>query len=1326
MLLTIYDKAGTKRADVAVNDSSTQSKEVQGDNVLSLSFSYYAFLPLDVNDYTDYLGERYWLTERYTPKQVSDGEWEYNLKLYGIESLIKRFLVLETTDGDTNPLFTLTATPREHVAMVVKAINDGMGHITDWKTGTVEGTELITIDYEGMYCDEALKAIAEKAGGKVEWWVEGQTVNVCRCEHGEEITLGYGKGLTSLERDTSNTAKFYTRLFPVGSTRNIDAEKYGSPRLMLPGGRKYIEQGVEEYGIYDHYEQDAFSGIFPRRVGTVSSVRSEEVADDEGNKFTVYYFRDGELDFDPNLYELAGETKRVSFQTGDLAGLGESDDHYFEVNYDSAAREFELITIWPYDDDTQLPGGKLVPRAGDTYILWNIRMPDEYYRLAEEEFAVAVDEYNRDHWLDIAAYKAPTDPVYIEEHGIDLFVGRRVKLESRKYFPEKGYRQSRITKISRKVNEPGQMDIEISDALQVGKFDKVTDSIGALKSYTKSKTEGAALPDIIRSWDKTLPTDNNLFSARRSQKEFLSKNQPDTAKESIRFLKGVSFGEAAGGKPCGIVDGEGNAEYLTAVIRELLRSTEFVDGLTGEGWQLWIDQLTGLTNLTVDKVTARQSLVALELLIEKVRSVCGQLVVSAANGKIKDVVKQGDNYRIVFEQESGFVAHDLMRCAVTGGKKLKAYWVEVASVIAGGVLVPVSEFGGVKPEAGDECVLMGNTETPLRQNLISIAATEDGQPRIDILDGVKAKNFNGCLRCRLGKLDGIRSSAFPADKQPKGNGLYADNVWLKGTFVLMTGEDILTRFEITEGKIHSAVESLRKEIREEQSYLDNSSFADGMDKWKTGSKATLFTLGGRWIWANGGPYGTKPDGHAEIRTDGKVPYAYIRNSYIMQKLEDFRLVPEYRQTNSQGERVPGVVYLSFSYRVIKVGRLKIEFVNADKTGFENFNMFGHEEDLPVGGEKMFTLDGLWNGTGDFKLSFTGVIYISLLVFSTNKADALAYKYRTLFEQSDRLVKISAAVFDKDGNALKETGLVIKPEGSGLYAQDNTGKIALIGVSVEEEDEYGNTVSKIKLTADHIQLEGLVTANGNFKILEDGSIETTNGKFTGEIDSSKGKIGGFEIGNGRIGSVADSHGSGGGLAIYDDFFRVGGSKGYVMFGDDVIPSSAGGAFTAVGRIVNSAPNIYGNYGFDQANYGLFIDVTGGTKNYGISSNAALLAPAFINTKAKLLTFGSGNYTVDFSQHNIILMYYNEPNYSKVEVTLPSESSVAYKFGMSYLPTDFAAIVTFRVRPGSKNIILKGIYNHNEDLQNYEMASGDSVTVLITKADGFRYQILNHSS
>lgn len=1201
MLLTIYDKAGVKRADVAANDSSTQMKEVQGDNVLALSFTYYEHVVLDVNDYTDFMGERYWLTEKYAPKEKSEGEWEYDVKLYGIESLIGRFLVLETTDGDTNPLFTLTATPRDHVAMVVKAINDGMGNITDWKVGQVDGTDLIVIDYEGMYCDQALKEIAGKVGGKAEWWIEGQTVNVCRCEHGEEITLGYGKGLTSLERDTSNTSKFYTRLFPIGSSRNIDAEKYGNPRLMLPGKKKYVEVGVDEYGIYDHYEQAAFSGIYPRRVGTVSSVRSEEVEDEEGKAFTVYYFKDSGLDFDPNSYELAGETKHVSFQSGDLSGLGEGDDHYFDVNFDSATREFEIITIWPYGDDTQLPGGKLVPKAGDTYILWNIRMPDEYYRLAEEEFQKAVDDYNKGHWLDIASYKAPTDHIWIEEQEADLFVGRRVKLESTEYFPKDGSRKSRITKITRKVNLPGQMDLEISDALQVSKFDRVNDSIGELKSYTKAKAESSGLPDIIRSFDNTLPTDNNLFSAKRSQKEFLSKRHRDTAAEEIGFLKGASFGDYKAGESGGNVDGDGNAEFLTVVIRELLRSTRFVDGMFGEGWQIWIDKLTGLSNLTIDKITVRQTLVAMELLIEKVRSVGGQLVVSAANGKIKTVVRDGDNYRITFEQENTFVAHDLMRCAVFTGTELRGYWVEVSEGDTEGITVPVREFGGTDPKEGDECVLMGNTENPLRQNLISISATEDGQPRVDVLDGVNAKNFNGSLRCRLGNLDGIKDSAFPSNNQPHGNGLYGDNVYLKGTFILMTGEDILTRFEITEGKIQSAVEGLRSEVREEESFFDNTSFTDGMAGWISGYKAAILTFGGKWILASNKLLSSSENGNVEVIKTGKVPYVRITNSYIMQKNGDFRTIPDFKELNGDGLRIPGYVYLSFHYKVVEAGHLHIEFVNADKTGFENFNMFAYDGDLPVGGEKAFNHSGLWNGTGDFKLSFTGVIQVSLLVFSTDRTDALAYKYATFFDQSEKMIRIAAANFDKDGNVLEASSIITTAKynrlisvyfdeygelrnKSGLVTTANFSKLFAEGVGDNglvksadlkvyvKRDEFGDLVSGVTIRADQIELEGLVTANGYFKVLTDGSIETRNANISGIVKATSGKIGGFTIDSGRL--------------VW---------KGYDYFGNDsrslklgvsevstegVVDVSFGAATTgrfgvkAVGRTANSAA-IYGS-------------------------------------------------------------------------------------------------------------------------------------------------------
>lgn len=1314
MVLTIYDKYGTARTDISPGDGSTQQKEVQGDNVLTLSFTHYEHIPLDVNDYVDFEGERYWLTEKYAPAQKSGGEWSYDVKFYGIESLIKRFLVLETTDNNAEPVFTLTATPREHVAMVVKCINNGMGHTTDWKVGQVDGTDLIVIDYEGKYCDEALKEIAEKVGGSAEWWVEGQTVNICKCEHGEEITLGYGNGLTSLERDTGNTNKFYTRLFPIGSTRNIDAEKYGHSRLMLPGGRQYVELHTDEYGIYDHYEKDAFSGIYPRRTGEVSSVRSENVKDDDGNAFTIYYFKDDTLNFDPNDYELAGETKRVSFQDGELAGLGTDDDHYFEVNFDSKTREFEIITIWPYDDDTQLPGGKLVPKVGDHYILWNVRMPDEYYPIAEEEFLNAVEKYNAEHWKDISVYKAPTDHVWVEENNVVFYVGRRVRLVSDKYFPENGYRQSRITKITRKVNLPSQMDLEISDALQTGALDKVNDSIGELKNYTKSRTEGAALPDIIRSWDDTQPTDNNLFSARRSQQEFLSKKRNDRTKGRITFEQGVVFGQEENGR----VDGKGNADLLTLVVRELLRSANYGgSGMTDSGWQIGLDEDL-LSHLIVDKITVRRVMNVFELLINKVRSVGGQICVSAANGKIKTVREQGDYWHITFEQENTFVAHDLMRCQVFTGTSQKAYWVEVAGTANGGILVEKSEFETAQPEEGDECVLMGNTETANRQNLVLISASEDGHPRVDVLDGVNAKNLDHALRARFGNLNDIKDDRFPLDNQPKGNGLYADNVYLRGTFLLSTGEDIKTKLEITEGKVQSAIDSVRNDFLSEKGYLNNPTFTSGLEKWNSENETVFFLVGNKWIWANGNVLSKKGDG-ASVVTDMGRTVVRIRNKYILQKHGNLRYVPTF-PTNDEGQKEALPVYLTFFYRCAKVGTLKVRFENVDKTGFANFNSMEISEEIAeTEGYVQYTGNGLWNGTGDFRLEFDGDIYMYMLVLSTDKYEALTHRYRTLFEQSERLVKISAAVFDKDENMLEETGLITTSKVSGLYAIDGDGNL---------KSFVGAGQDGVKIKAANIQLEGLVTANENFKILEDGSIEAKNGKFIGEIESYKGTIGGFTIGNGRIGAEATQSGDGGSLAIYSNFFRVGGNSGYVMFGNDVIPGTAGGAFTATGRIVNEHPNTYGNYGFDQANYGLFIHVSGGTKNYGIWSNAALMAPSFVNTKAKILTFdpNSSTYTIDFSQANIILMYFKKDKSSGVEVTLPSESSVAEKFGLSELPEDFATIVTFRVRAGSLPITLDGIYDHNENLTNYKMAEGDSVTVLISKVDGFRYQILNHSS
>lgn len=592
-----------------------------------------------------------------------------------------------------------------------------------------------------------------------------------------------------------------------------------------------------------------------------------------------------------------------------------------------------------------------------------------------------------------------------------------------------------------------------------------------------------------------------------------------------------------------------------SVTSDSIRSAgQFVDGMLGAGFQLWKGE-DGRTYLTVDKLTVRQTMAVMELLIEKVRSVGGQICVSAANGRIKTVEESGEHYLITFEQENMFVQHDLVRCQTFTGKDMRSYWVEVDDVTEIGIVVAKEEFEGVEPKEGDECVLMGNTANTDRQNIVLISATEDGQPRVDVMDGVSGKTFDNALRARLGNLDGIKDDKFPADRQPRGNGLYADNAYMKGTFVLETGEDVKTRFEITEGKVQSAIDSVRNDFLSEKGYLNNPTFASGLEKWNSENETVFFLVGNKWVWANGAALSKKGDG-ASVVTDMGRKVVRIRNKYIRQKHENLRFVPTF-PTNGDGKKEALPVYLSFFYRCAKAGTLKIGFENVDKTGFADFNsMEVSEEIAATDGYVQYTCSGLWNGTGDFKLEFDGDIYLYMLVLSTDKIEALTYKYKTLFEQSERLVKISAAVYDKDERALQETGLMIQPEGTGIYIKDANGKLALIGVGVEETDAEGNKKTVIKLTADNIKLEGLVTANGYFKVKEDGSIEAVNGTFRGHVYAEGGAIGGFSIGNGHIGGADVIYNEDGtievkdtenGLFLYDDMIGFNDKGRQAIFG-----------------------------------------------------------------------------------------------------------------------------------------------------------------------------------
>lgn len=1315
MELKIYDKRNRLRTTLVPDSSSTHHEEVGGDDYLSVSLDSQECVTLELNDWTVWERRKFWCVETYTPKQTGRRKWTYSVKLYGAASLIKQALMLNTEDS---PVFSYTATAREHVALVVKNLNRWMGGITDWKVGKVEATGNIVVDYsEGLYGNDALKKIADEAG--TEWWIEGMTVNVCRCERGDEVTLGYGNGLLSIERDSADNVKFFTRLFPIGSSRNIDAEKYGSSRLLLPSRATYVERNTE-LGIVEHFEQTAFQDIYPRRTGKVSSVRKETKKGDDGKPFDIYYFTDGEMNFDPNEYEIGGLVKRVTFQTGQLAGLGNDEDgeHYFEVNYNSETREFELITIWPYDDDTQVPGGVLEPKAEDTYILWNVRMPDEYYPIAEEEYATAVEKYMDEHCLDKSVYKCSTDYVALKKRGVVPCMGQRVRLESDRFFAS-GYRESRITVVDQKLERPTEADIEISDVLSQTTQSRMADEIENVRSEVKANT--VELPDVIRSWDTTLPTDNNLFSARRSEQEFLSRKRNDRTKGRITFEQGVVFGEEENG----FVDGKGNAELLTAVVRELLSSGDYTGGgLTDRGWELGMDE-DRLSHLIVDKLTVRQVMNVFELLINKVRSVGGQICVSAANGKIKAVEEQGDYYLISFEQKNMFVRHDLVRCQTFTGTDLRSYWVEVADVTTDGIVVTKEEFEGVEPKAGDECVLMGNTAVENRQNLVLISASEDGEPRVDVMDGVSGKSFGNALRARLGNLDGIKDDTFPWNNQPRGNGLYADNVYLRGTFLLSTGEDVKTKLEITEGKVQSAIDSVRNDFLSEKGYLNNPTFASGLEKWNSENETVFFLVGNKWVWANGAALSKKGDG-ASVVTDMGRKVVRIRNKYIRQKHENLRFVPTF-PTNSDGKKEALPVYLSFFYRCAKSGTLKIGFENVDKTGFADFNSMDVSEEIAAtGGYVQYTCSGLWNGTGDFRLAFDGDIYLYMLVLSTDKIEALTYKYKTLFEQSERLVKISAAVYDKDERALQETGLMIQPEGTGIYIKDANGKLALIGVGVEETDAEGNKKTVIKLTADNIKLEGLVTANGYFKVKEDGSIEAVNGTFRGHVYAEGGAIGGFSIGNGHIGGADVIYNEDGtievkdtenGLFLYDDMIGFNDKGRQAIFGTW---NSYGQPMLC--RLVDTATDYNFDFGISPK-YGIVFDIENSMNgNFAFAGKGSgVLNGAMDGYAYKKIALDKANTVfVGYMDLQAANRFIVKATQSSAVVALPKIGQVRDGLAIGK-NTPFCMRITIIADIGSSNYKVCGRYSQQDSKKEYPWNT-EELPVMV-HWDGGHYETLD---
>lgn len=576
MELKIYDKSGVLKLTASPNSSSALSEEVMGECSVSASFTHTSFVLLDAGDYIELQGVRYKMRSPYRPVQKNTQTYSYTAKFYAPIHDAEDTLMLYLEDGDTRTEFSFDGGPREHLQLWVDNMNRVAGAEV-WSIGTVITGENKTIDYNNLFCWEAgFGSNGIAAAYNTELWADGYVINLCKAERGERVELGYLKGLTGLSQEENGDVKFFTRLFPLGSTRNIDATKYGHARLQLPSGAAYVDRNTALYGVKEAWEEASFSDIYPKYIGTVTSVRSEEKTSEEGRKYTAYYIKDSGMGFNPKDYEIPDLTYMLAFQTGDLAGRGSGDDGSFEVAWHEDAREWEIINVYP-DDKTQIPGGEIVPVVGDTYIPWNFALPQEYIAAAEQAYAEAVDDYLSTYSFDPKKYSGTTDRNYIEQNRTPLMLGQNVRLLSDEYFAG-GFKDTRIVKCVRKLDDLCQATVTCTDQIGNGWKTSVENQLGNLQ-YILAKQAQQVIIDLIKTGEGKTPSDTNVFSALRSLATFLRKDQPDATQYLLRLLGGVHFGEFASSLMNGTggsIDSHGNAELETLRLRSALIVKELI------------------------------------------------------------------------------------------------------------------------------------------------------------------------------------------------------------------------------------------------------------------------------------------------------------------------------------------------------------------------------------------------------------------------------------------------------------------------------------------------------------------------------------------------------------------------------------------------------------------------------------------------------------------------------------------------------------------------------------------------------------------------------
>lgn len=651
----------------------------------------------------------------------------------------------------------------------------------------------------------------------------------------------------------------------------------------------------------------------------------------------------------------------------------------------------------------------------------------------------------------------------------------------------------------------------------------------------------------------------DTLDIKELDQRYLRKDQPDSTQFLIQFFAGLEAGlYAAGGKDGSKLHSDGLAELGRLQVngdsefRGNLSSKDFISGfMTGKGWAMQLKKYINAAGVEetkavgeLDDLIVRGTLRVFEFVVSQMLGendnrvftamlevdhydpTTGRVWLNTQNGKLYNPFRVDDC--IVVQQYNGMPSED------NGYYITKQYELVITGVGVGDMslgedrldwvtfknFTTTMEGGDVSLIAkGDTFVRWDNLSDPTRKGIIQMMTVGESTPYMDIAYGLKTDPDNA-HKGRVGNLEGIYHHLFG---WLESFGAYLINLYAVGDFRLRrTGESLDSRLEMLSGLFATNFSKLTYEITEEDNYLKNASFTENLDGWSTdASDAHYISSNDEPFLVNGSLMAIAEKVAAIEECEGRNRL-HLHNASITQSNSLIRkpgthkvYVTSESATSDDYTEEPDKLYLSIKFLPVSSGTLTLGFVGASSdAGSLPFISRGVERSNDW---QTVQVSGTWDGVGDFVLSYTGNMYVSLLSLTADPLSDFKSEVSTSIEQTANNIRLLGTNINNVKGTVTQLGIDLDAaeEQISIYAEKVStleGTVTNLGIRIDAAE------SNITIYANKVDtLEGTVTNLG----IDLNAVEDQISIYAAKVDANTASISSLKVDVASISSTVTS-------------------------------------------------------------------------------------------------------------------------------------------------------------------------------------------------------------